>query len=159
MVQKGWTFCMGQYFYWKNCLLMERVKPGTDAYMYSLPTAYLLPRDSLSSLPQWSCFVRWATWELSEKERMAIRTVCCFVLGNSDSSTPASDSLVNAHKGSYWVRKVGITQWESPLLPLQLETHLGARALLMVGCVSLCLGKENHHPLPPPSHVITTDAI
>lgn len=52
--------------------------------------------------------------------------------------TVAINSLVDVHKATDLVRKVGISLWESPSLPSELETHLGAPAPLMV---------DRYHPL------------
>ena len=46
--------------------------------------------------------------------------------------TVAINSLVDMHKATDLVRKVGISLWESPSLPSELETRLGAPAPLMV---------------------------
>ena len=47
------------------------------------------------------------------------------------------------HKGSYLVRTVGISHEESPSLLPQLETRLGAHALLMVNWYHpLCYAKQ-----------------
>lgn len=76
--------CMVQYFYCQIGL-SGVLKPEAEAYTYLLPTAHLASHDSLSSLPQYSCFVRSPKYEEVRRNRWPFgMLVSCFVLGHFD---------------------------------------------------------------------------